>query len=389
MGALVRRVASPGTLLDIAVGAAIAAVTIIAFTMGQPGGPGDPGVAARPVRALDIVIAVAVFTLVVLRRWRPTIVLMASVLCTIAGAGHEVAGPFIMTTAVATYTVASRTDRRTAWLMCGGAALFSYLAAVLVGGDTWYGPALAVLAWIGMTTAVGDATRIRRAYIAAVEERARRAEETRDEEARRRVAEERLRIARDLHDAVAHHMAVINLHAGLAGHTVRTRPERAEASLVHVRDAAHTVLDELATILSVLRQNGDEGAPTDPVRGLSRLEDLLGSLAAAGQRVDHRQVGAPRPLPAAVDQAAYRIVQEALTNAHKHGTGRAADLRVDYRPDMVVLDITNPAGGAPRRDGTSGHGLTGMRERALAVGGTLSVDRWPDRFHVHAELPAT
>jgi signal transduction histidine kinase len=386
---MVRWAASPGTLLDIAVGGTLAALSIVALTTGRPGGGGEPGADGRPVRPLDIVIAVAVFALTVARRWRPVPALAVSVVCTLAAADAEIAGPFIMSTAVLTYTVATRADRRTAWLLCGGAALVSYLAAVVLAGDAWFGPSLAVLAWIGMTTAVGDATRNRRAYVAAVEERAHRAEQTREEEARRRVAEERLRIARDLHDAVAHHIAVVNLHAGLAGHTLRTRPDQAEASLVHVREAAQTVLDELATILSVLRQNGDDGAPTDPVRGLGRLDDLLTSLAAAGHRVEHRQVGAARPLPEVVDQAAYRIVQEALTNAHKHGVDDTADLRIEYRPDTIVLEVTNPTGPVDRDRDTAGHGLTGMRERATAVGGRLTAEPSGRAvFRVHAVLPA-
>ncbi|GIJ61012.1 sensor histidine kinase [Virgisporangium aurantiacum] len=384
---LVRRAASRRVLLDVAVGAALASAVLIAVVAGRP--DGRPGATGRPLRTLDVVVAGAVFVLVAVRRWRPLVVLgVAATLAVVAAGSENVSGPFIMATAVAAYTVATRTDRRTAWLTCGGAALASYLATVVLSEEDWFGPALGVIAWIGMTTAVGDATRIRRAYVAAVEERAVRAERTREEEARRRVAEERLRIARDLHDAVAHHIAVVNLHAGLAGHTLRTRPDQAEASLVHVRDAAQTVLDELATILSVLRQNGDDGAPTDPVRGLDRLDDLLTSLAAAGHRVEHRRVGVARPLPEAVDQAAYRIVQEALTNAHKHGVDDSADLRIEYRPDAVVLDITNPTG--PERRDTGGHGLTGMRERATAVGGTLTAQpSGPTRFRVHAVLPAS
>jgi signal transduction histidine kinase len=248
---------------------------------------------------------------------------------------------------------------------------------------------VSVVAWIGMATAVGDATRTRRAYVAAVEERARRAEQNRDEEARRRVAEERVRIARELHDVVAHNIAVINVHAGLAEHSVRTRPEQAEASLAHVRQAARTVLDELATILTVLRQTGDPPAPTEPVRGLSQLGELLDSMAAVGLRVEHRQGGVARPLPPVVDWAAYRITQEGLTNAHKHGGTGTAELRIDYRADAVGIDITNPVAAGPKGPGSTGHGLTGMRERAIAIGGTLTAGpAGAGRFRIHAVLPA-
>lgn len=381
----------PRVVLDVLVGGFIVVVNLVAVVLGQPAAGAQPAVAGRPVRVLDVLAVAVAFGLVLARRWRPPVVLaVAATLSAAATAGSEdLSGSFVMVTAVAAYTVATRTDRATAWLACGGAAGLIYVTTVVMTAEDWFGPALAILAWIGMATAVGDATRIRRAYIAAVEERAHRAEQTREEEARRRVAEERLRIARDLHDAVAHHIAVVNLHAGLAGHTLRTQPDQAETSLVHVREAAQTVLDELATILSVLRQTDDDDAPTDPVRGLSRLTDLLDSLAAAGHRVQHRQVGTRRPLPEAIDQAAYRIVQEALTNAHKHGVDDTADLRIEYRPDTVVLEITNPTVPSAGRPETPGHGLTGMRERATAVGGTLTAEpAGVTRFRVHAELPA-
>ena len=362
---------------------AVAVVTAGLIMVRRPG-----TVEGRPVTGRDMLVSVIVFGLVLVRRrWPLPLLGVSTGLAIIAVvSGSDPAG-FVAAAVVATYTVAAQTARRTAWLAGATVAVLVYAAMLAFTDQIWLGPPLGVPALIGMAAATGDATRSRRAYIAAVREQARRAEQTREEEARRRVAEERLRIARDLHDVVAHHIAVINVHAGLAGHTIRTRPEQAEASLGLVRQAAQTILGELATILSVLRQNGDAGAPTEPVRGLSQLAELLDSVAAAGLRVEHRRIGTERPLPATIDQAAYRIVQEALTNAHKHGTGQVAGLCIEYRPDAVVLDIDNAAPPAVAPAGAAGHGLIGMHERVHAVGGTVTAGPAGGRFHVHAVLP--
>ncbi|MEU6073794.1 histidine kinase [Micromonospora sp. NPDC047074] len=371
-------------LFDVLFASALAIVTLIAVVVG------DPDTTGRALTWRDALVAAAIFGLVLLRRrWPPAVLALSTVLAVGHTAWTGSLGAAILATTVAAYTVATRTSRATAWLASAGVVVAVYAAIIIWSGEGLLGPSVGVVAWIGMAAAVGDATRSRRAYIAAVEERARRAEQTREDEARRRVVEERIRIARDLHDVVAHHIAVINVHAGLAGHTIRTRPDQAETSVRHVRQAAQTVLDELAMILSMLRQSGETDAPTDPVPGLARLGELLDSLAAAGLRVDLHQLGSARPLPEAVDQAAYRIVQEALTNAHKHGTGGTAELRIDYRPDTIVLDLGNPTSDLTAQPEKIGHGLTGMRERALAVGGALTAGAGaPHRFHVRAVLPA-
>ncbi|WP_414638823.1 sensor histidine kinase [Actinophytocola sp.] len=239
-----------------------------------------------------------------------------------------------------------------------------------------------------MAAAVGDAIRSRRAYIAAVEERARRAEQTREEEAARRVIQERVRIARELHDVVAHHIAVINVQAGAASHVLHRHPVQADRALTHIRAACDTVLAELASIVGVLREPEDSTAPdTEPVRGLARLTDMLDALAAAGLTVARKQIGQARELPAVVDLAAYRILQEALTNAHKYGTGTAS-LTITYTTDAITLDVVNPIA-TERIPTRSGYGILGMRERAATAGGSLDAQARPDgRFVVHAELPA-
>jgi signal transduction histidine kinase len=199
---------------------------------------------------------------------------------------------------------------------------------------------------------------------------------------------ERARIARELHDVVAHHIAVINVQAGAATHVLQTRPEQVGPALAHIRRASDTVLKELAAVVGVLRNSDDLDVATEPTRGLARLSDLLDTFAASGLKVEHRQHGQARELPAVVDLAAYRIVQEGLTNAQKHGTG-AACLAVSYTQDAVLLDIDNAVAPGQSAAG-SGYGLVGMRERASAAGGTVSAGVADGgRFAVHAELPAS
>jgi signal transduction histidine kinase len=348
-----------------------------------------PETVRRPLAWIDVLAAVGAFGLVLVRRRWPLPVLAASTVfavAVVAGAGVHL---FFAPAVVAAYTVATRMGRVTSWAAGLASAVVVYAAGEAWSGEGWFGLPLGAVAWIGMATAAGDAVRSSRAYVAAVEERAARAEQTRESEARRRVTEERVRIARELHDVVAHHIAVINVQAGLAEQSVRTRPEQAEAALGHVRQAARTVLNELTTILAVLRQPGDVDAPTEPVRGLAQLGELLDSLASAGLRVVHREVGTARPLPPAVDWAAYRIVQEALTNAYKHGRDGVAELRIEYAAEAVVIDVQNLVNSDVVRPDAAGHGLTGMRERAIAVGGTLTAGpNGAGRFHVHAVFPA-
>ncbi|GLP67448.1 hypothetical protein TUSST3_40700 [Streptomyces sp. TUS-ST3] len=346
----------------------------------------------------DAVAAAAAFLLVLARRRAPLPVLALAVL-------GEVAFTLIasypsrvlkMAALIAVYTVARTVRRRIAVIAVSGTALALY-AVITYSTDSATGPeAGAVFAWTGMFAAVGATVRTWHAYAAAMEERALRAEATKEEEARRRVAEERLRIARELHDVIAHHIALITIQAGLADRFLRGRPDQAEVALRHIRDAGRMVLDELGPLLQVLRQSGDEtheAQPTDPVPGLSRLGALLESLAAAGLNVRHRQAGHPRPLPTAIDLAAYRVIQEGLTNAHKHGATGETDLLLDYGPDDLCIHITNlpHVGPSPVSPATgSGHGLTGMRERAQAVGGSLLAGADADgrfRLAVHLPLP--
>ena len=359
-------------LLDAVLATLVGGIGLLPLLLGRwPDG-------VRPSSA-DAVAAAAAFLLLLARRRAPLPVLALTVLGEVAFTVLASYPSRVLKVAalIAVYTVARTVRRRTALIAVSATALSLY-AVITYATDSAAGPeAGAVLAWTGMFAAVGATVRTWHDYAAAMEERALRAEASKEEEARRRVAEERLRIARELHDVIAHHIALITIQAGVAGHFLRGRPDQAEVALGHIRDAGRTVLDELGPLLHVLRQSGDETTdetqPTEPVPGLSRLGGLLESLTAAGLSVRHRQAGHPRPLPTAIDLTAYRVVQEALTNAHKHGPTAEADLLVDYGPDELRIRITNPldSGPYPAAATGTGHGLTGMRERAHAVGGSL------------------
>lgn len=369
-------------LADAALAAAVFLVGVLARVVGRGAG-GD----MFPVElALG---AMTALPLVGRRRWPVPVVAITTVGASASMAVADGRSPFVVAVIVAVYTVGVATDRRTTAATAGAAAVTLAGMAAWLSGGLWPEPHIfALVAWTGMAAAVGDAVRSRRAYIAGVVERARRAEQSREEEARRRVAEERLRIARELHDAVAHHIAVVNVQAGVAGHVLVSDPEAAQEALEHVRRATGTVLEELTAMLGVLRDPDGIVSPTQPVPGLAQLEELIGSFGASGLQITYSVTGRPRPLPATVELVAYRIVQETLTNAHKYGTGEVS-VDLAHRPGVLEIDVRNRrnADGPVPTDG-SGHGLLGMRERAAAVGGTLLAAPEPNgRYRVQATLP--
>ncbi|MEV2200645.1 histidine kinase [Streptomyces fradiae] len=345
----------------LACDAVLAAAVLGAMVLGsfvEPHGDGTgPTFGARTPRPLSVVLMVVGAAALVARRRAPVRVLV----CTGAAAVSDFAAgdphaPVAMSTVVALYTVASRTDRPTTWRV--GLATMAVLtaAAMSFGSAPWYTQQnLGVFAWTGMAAAAGDAVRSRRAFVDAIRERAERAERTREEEARRRVAEERLRIARDLHDVVAHHIALVNVQAGVAAHVMDRRPDQAKEALAHVREASRRALDELRATVGLLRQSGDPAAPTEPAPGLAVLDDLLEGFRHAGLPVRVARTDQDTHLPAAVDLAAYRIVQEALTNVRKHaGPGATAEvsvLRVGRTVEVTVLDDGGTAAPAAPAEG--------------------------------------
>ncbi|WP_239153633.1 sensor histidine kinase [Virgisporangium aliadipatigenens] len=234
----------------------------------------------------------------------------------------------------------------------------------------------------------GRSAQHRRAYLTVVQERARRAEETRDSEARRKVAEERVRIARELHDLVAHQITLANAQAAVAAHLFDTRPEQTRASLEELVKTTRQALDDLRATVGLLRQPDDTSAPTDPAPGLSQVPALLSAFRRAGLEVWMHEDGTARLPPPAVDLTAYRIIQEALTNVTKHAPTSSAHVRIAWNRDHVTVTVTDNGSGSPTPERPPGHGLIGMRERATAVGGTLTAGaRLQGGFLVCALLP--
>ncbi len=342
----------------------------------------DEGHVPDEVTRAAVVLGCA--ALVVRRRYPVAVWAVTLALAALGLVSADGATPAVLPSMVGLYTLASLRPRRIGLLaaLATGAVLVITVAlaldATLSSPELW-----AVLAWSGMPAAVGDAVRSQRAIVAAARDRAERAETTREEEAQRRVAEERLHIARELHDVVAHHIAVMTVQAGVAGHLLDTDPAQAREALDHVHGAGQTVLTEMSTILGVLREGPEDDR--QPMPGLARVDALVVDARRSGLAVTLRVSGSPTVLPSVVDLAACRLVQEALTNARKHGNG-AALVEIEHTDDWVRIDVTNPAGRVPAS--APGHGLVGMRERVTTTGGTLEVGTLADgTFRVHAELP--
>ncbi|MFC9652978.1 MULTISPECIES: sensor histidine kinase [unclassified Streptomyces] len=379
---------------DGVLAAAVLAGMVLGSFAEKHTGPAGPTFGTRTPEPVSVLLMVLGAGALVFRRRAPMPVLLCTGGLTLVDllAGHPPA-PVVFSAVIALYTVGAHTDRPTTWRV--GLVTMAVLTAVamLLSPDPWYAQQnLSIFAWTGMASAAGDAVRSRRGFIDAMRERAERAERTREEEARRRVAEERLRIARDLHDVVAHHIALVNVQAGVASHVMDKRPDQAKEALAHVREASRSALDELRATVGLLRQSGDPAAPTEPAPGLAQIDRLLDTFRNAGLPVEFAAngAGAPEsPLPAAVDLAAYRIIQEALTNVRKHA-GQAAKaevsvVRVGATIEITVLD--DGRGTGEPADG-GGHGLIGMRERVNALGGALTAGpRYGGGFRTQAILP--
>lgn len=381
---------------------ALAAAVLVCMVIGSLVEPyrhdGGPSWGTRTPATLNVILMVLGAAALVFRRRDPWLVLAAtcavSVIDLVTG---EYRGAVVMSAVVALYTVAATTNRPTTWRI-GLITMTGLTGVAMVAGPLpWYAQEnLGIFAWTGMASAAGDAVRSRRAFVDAIRERAERAERTREEEARRRVAEERLRIARDLHDVVAHHIALVNVQAGVAAHVMDKRPDQAKEALSHVRDASRSALNELRATVGLLRQSGDPEAPTEPAPGLAHLDDLVDTFRHAGLPVEVTRGDAATELPAGADLAAYRIIQEALTNVQKHaGTGAKAEVsvvRVGPNIEVTILDDGPGESTEPQDEENSGggHGLIGMRERVSALSGRCTAGpRYGGGFRVHAILPVT
>ena len=394
-------------VVDVLLAAGVAVVQIVGSVASQR-------IGASPTwRPLDgwayLLLVVGPVALLFRRRW-PLGVLAVALACGLAyGARTYPEGPSQLAIYPALWTVALTVAPRPAWLAAGATALAVAAAELFFYGDTMFdGEPLYAAVTVLAAMWWGESVRARRSYVAELRDRAERAERTREEEARRRVDEERLRIARELHDVVSHTIGVISVQAGVAAHLLHRRPDKAADSLAAIRQASDEALGELHAMLGVLRErDGDAGgAPLSPAPGLAELDALVAQAAGAGVEVRVSLEGEPRRLPPAVDLAAYRVVQESLTNVVRHAGASRADITVTHLDGRVEVEVTDdgngvvppsaatgafrPAGSpvGDRRHRRSGQGIPGMRERARAIGGSLEAGPRPGGgFRVQASLP--
>jgi signal transduction histidine kinase len=331
--------------------------------------------------ALGVPLALVASLSLLARRGQPLAVLAittAATAATLAVWGYD--NPFPV--GVALFTVADQCGRRLS--LGAGAATVAVLALPFTNGTYWgrdllFRPIVLSIAWLA-----GDNRRVRRRYVATLEERAERLERERATEAARAVAEEQARIARELHDVLAHNVSVMVVQAAAANDVFDSRPDQARAALESIEATGRAALAELRRLLGVVR--GD-GAGYAPQPSLERLDALVDQVRSAGLRVAVTIEGEPRPLPTGVDLSAYRVVQEALTNTLKHARATKAEITLRFRAGGLDVDVRDDGVGAGNGDG-GGNGLIGMRERVAVFGGSLTAGPQPGGgFGVSARFP--
>ncbi|MDN5918715.1 MAG: sensor histidine kinase [Pseudonocardia sp.] len=356
---------------------------VVAFLMlGGSGFAGFRQPLARPLDAVAVVLLLLGPAALVVRRANPPVALLvaAAALTAYVVVGYPV-GPLPAAAAVALFSAVAAGHHHAAVAITGG-TLAVLLVWVLVTGRPipWPG-VVGGLAWLIVIVAAGALWRVRRERIA-------QARATRAEEQRRRAGEERLRIAQELHDVLGHHVSLINVQAGVALFLMDDDPEQARTALTEIKRSSRDLLREMRSTLGVLR-GVDEQPPHQPTPGLDRLDALLDDVRAAGLPVTLRTEGTPQPLPTRTDLAAYRIVQESLTNTRRHAGPAGASVLLRHTDDQLEIRVDDDgAGPAGHTGGEGGRGLVGMRERAHALGGTLEAGAGPDGgFRVRARLP--
>ncbi len=305
-----------------------------------------------------------------------------------AALGRDISAPLVGPAHVSAYSVGWRTDRWSARIYPSVAGVVLLVAGIMFDtGPLFAEGRISLVMGVLLAGAFAEVTRSRQNYLAAVQARAELAERTREEEARHRVAEERLRIARELHDVVAHHMALSHAQASTAAYLLHTKPEQVQELLNQLADTTSSALRELKAAIGLLRRDEDIATPLEPTPGLSQLPELLASFESMGLQVSMSISGEPKPLSPGVDLTAYRIVQEALTNVTKHAGTGSASVQLVYSPSVLRVTISDDGHGL-KHAGDSGYGLIGMSERAISVGGELLArDRPGGGFEVSTILP--
>ena len=291
-------------------------------------------------------------------------------------------GPAWLALIVALWTAVTGGARRAAWVTTFVGLAVYFTLATVVGRVEPINPATVAAHTSSLLLVLAVAE-----LAMAGRQRRLAADRTRAEEDRRRAGEERMRIARELHDVLAHNISLINVQAGVALHLMDEQPGQSRSALVAIKQASNDALGELRSVLDVLRQ-GDEAPPRSPASGLAHLDSLVSGAGATGLEVRTRVEGTPRPLSAGTDLAAYRIIQEALTNVTRHAGPATASVLVRYTKDGLTVQVDDDGRGPSSPNGTGGMGLLGMRERVAALGGDLDAGPRPGGgFRVLAHLP--
>ncbi|MEM7275753.1 MAG: histidine kinase [Actinomycetota bacterium] len=363
----------------------VVAVTVTCLALLLMVGTPDPYDSGWP----DVIASVVAFVLLSLRsRWPRVLFGMAAVAAVWFVIVYQRPTLLLFAGLVLLSTVCVRLERWPAVGLGAVSGVGLYALALRIGETEDFGDAQAVifLAWAALAVGVADAVRSWRRAQESAEAQLRSALLATEAQTRQHVSEERLTIARELHDLLAHNLSVMNVQTGAALHLLRADPDEAERSLVAARDAGKNVLEELRDLLRVLRHDDGDEALTSSLPTIDQLPQLVETMRSAGLDVRWNRTGEPRPLAPAVSLASYRIVQEALTNAAKHGSG-LVDLAIEWHADRLAILVANPA--APTVGDGSGHGLIGMRERAVANGGRLTAGESGGAFVVDAWLPVT
>ena len=385
-----RRVSSPVIpwLVDVTIALGLSALSLLAVASGATeAGQSDP---------LSLVLLLLeTLPLIVRRRW-PIPVLVVTLAATALHASL-VQGQVVnesLGALVALFTVAERYPRRVA-IVAAVVVAFTFLGVIVGKAGTQVAVAgtIQTMLSVVIVLALGDWARTRRQYAAAIEENARLQEAEREERSRRAVEDERERIARELHDIVTHHVSVIVIQAGAGLTALDRRPERVRPALEAIDRTSREALTDMRRMLGMLGDApGTAGTADDaraPIPRLERLGELIEEVRSAGLPVELSVDGAPRPLDAGVELAAYRIVQEALTNALKHARGARARVRLAYEPLALEIEVTDQGGTGEHDlgDAGGGRGLIGMRERVALYGGRFDAGRTPTGFRIFARLP--
>jgi signal transduction histidine kinase len=338
-----------------------------------------------PLDALAIVLLVAGPVALLARRRYPVPVLGGVLAVTVAYYALDYPyGPAFLSVALALAGAVLRGHRLGAWIGAGSAYATLLLVQTLPGGAPAPGAAQAagIAAWVLVVLLACEGLRFRA-------ERGAEASRSRAEQERRLATEQRLQIARDLHDVLAHNISLINVQASVALHLLDEQPAAARSALTTIKQASKDVLTEMRSVLGVLRAV-DEAAPRVPAPSLARLDELVVSSSDAGLDLHAEVRGHPVQLPTSVDVAAYRILQEALTNAARHGAAAQATALITYQPNDLTVQVDNQmADASPSSVEGTGNGIAGMRERVTALGGKFSAGPLPSgrEFRMRASFP--